>query len=173
MAAARLRDGLGDLTVTHPIPSRAETLARTLDCHVAEFDELPRLLDDADIVLTAQGSRRQVLNSDMMLVALHRRRKKPVFIVDTSIPGDIEPAVNRIDEAFLYDLGDLESVALEGQSSRVAEAEDAARIGDREGETFLRGRAERKAGPARTGVRGRVPGCERTRVGGAGGVAFF
>ena len=154
VAEALLRDGLGDLTVIHPIQSRAETLARALDCHVAEFDELPRLLDDADIVLTAQGSRRQVLNSDMMLVALHRRRKKPVFIVDTSIPGDVEPAVNRIDEAFLYDLGDLERVALEGQSSRVAEAEDAARIVDREVETFLRGRAERTAVPALTELRG-------------------
>ena len=154
VAEALTRDGLGDLTVIHPTQSRAETLARALDCHVAEFDELPRLLDDADIVLTALGSRRQVLNSDMMLVALHRRRKKPVFIIDTSIPGDVEPAVNRIDEAFLYDLGDLERVALEGQSSRVAEAESAARIVDREVEVFLRGRAERTAVPALNELRG-------------------
>lgn len=154
VAEALVRDGLGDLTVIHPTGSRAETLARALDCHVADFDELPRLLDDADIVLTALGSRRQVLNSDMMLVALHRRRKKPVFIVDTSIPGDVEPAVNRIDEAFLYDLGDLERVALEGHSNRVAEAEGAARIVDREVEAFLRGRAERTAVPALNELRG-------------------
>ena len=90
----------------------------------------------------------------MMLGGLHRRRKKPVFLIDSAMPGDVEPAVNRIDEAFLYDLGDLERVALEGQSSRVAEAEGAARIVDREVEVFLRGRAERSAVPALNELRG-------------------
>ncbi len=154
VAEAMIAEGLGDLTVIHPTLARAEGLARELNCHYADFDELDRLLDEADIVLTALGSRRQVITPDMMLVAFHRRRKKPVFLVDTSLPGDVDPAINRIDEAFLYDLGDLEGVVMAGRVTRESAADGAAKIIDDEVRAFLLGRAERVAVPALNDLRG-------------------
>jgi len=154
VAQAMIEEGLGDLSVVHSTAARAEALARELDCHVGDFDDLARLLDEADIVLTALGSRRHVVTSDMMLVAIHRRRRRPVFLVDTSLPGDVDPAVNRIDEAFLYDLADLEGVVMDGRASRETEALAAEKIVEAEVETFLRGRAERGAVPALGDLRG-------------------
>jgi len=154
VAEAMLGEGLGNLTVTHSVEKRAEALGRTLNCHVATFDDLEGLLDEADIVLTALGTRRQVLSADMMLVAIHRRRKKPVFLVDTSLPGDIDPVVNRIEEAFLYDLADLEGVVMAGRVTRESAAEGAAKIIDEEIGNFLQGRAERVAVPALNDLRG-------------------
>ena len=147
VAQAMIEEGLGDLSVVHATVARAEALARELDCHVGDFDDLARLLDEADIVLTALGSRRYVVTSDMMLVAIHRRRRRPVFLVDTSLPGDVDPAVNRIEEAFLYDLADLEGVVMDGRALRETEAQAAEKIVAAEVEAFLRGRAERVAVP--------------------------
>ncbi len=161
VAAAMIAEGLGELTVIHPNPNRAEALSRALDCHFADFDELDRLLDEADILLTALGSRRQVVTPDMMLVALHRRRKKPMFVVDTSLPGDVDPAINRIDEAFLYDLGDLEGVVMAGRVTRESAAEGAEHVIDEEVEAFLRGRAERAAVPALNELRGHFESVRR------------
>ena len=153
-AEAMLGEGLGDLVVVHSTMARAEALARELNCHVGDYDDLGRLLDDADIVLTAQGARRHVVTADMMQVAIHRRRRRPVFLVDTSLPGDVDPAINRIDEAFLYDLADLEGVVMDGRASRESEAAKASEIVDAEVEAFLRGRAERVAVPALGDLRG-------------------
>jgi len=139
VAEAMLAEGLDHLTVIHRIEKRAEALARTLNCHAANFDDLEKLLDEADIVLTALGSRRHVLSADMMLVAVHRRRKKPVFLVDTSLPGDIDPAINRIEEAFLYDLADLEGVVMAGRATRESVAQEAAMIVEEEIGNFLKG----------------------------------
>ena len=171
VAEALNEAGLGDLTVIHPTLARAEALARELDCHVAEFDALEGLLDDADIVLTALGARRQVITSDMMLVAIHRRRKKPVFLIDTSLPGDIDPAINRIDEAFLYDLGDLEGVVMAGRSTRESVAEGATKIVEEEVQAFLQGRAERVAVPALNDLRGHFEEVREQVLAEAGGDA--
>jgi len=143
-AEAMQGEGLGDLVVVHSTLARAEALARELNCHVGDYDDLSR----------AQGARRHVVTADMMQVAIHRRRRRPVFLVDTSLPGDVDPAINRIDEAFLYDLADLEGVVMDGRASRESEAAKASEIVDAEVEAFLRGRAERVAVPALGDLRG-------------------
>ncbi|MBC8339043.1 MAG: glutamyl-tRNA reductase [Rhodospirillales bacterium] len=161
VAEAMQAEGLGDLIVVHSIVARAEALARELNCHVADYEDLSGLLDDADIVLTAQGARRHVVTADMMQVAIHRRRRRPVFLVDTSLPGDVDPSVNRIEEAFLYDLADLEGVVMDGRASREGEAAKASDIVDAEVDAFLRGRAERVAVPALGDLRGHFEGVRQ------------
>ena len=89
----------------------------------------------------------------MVRGALVRRRHRPVFLVDAAIPGDIEPAVNRIDEAFLYDLADLEQVSRVGRANRQAEARSAWEIIDAAVAEFLRGQAERAGVPTLSRLR--------------------
>jgi len=171
VAEAMVSEGLGNLVVVHSAPARAEALARELNCHVGEYDDLGQLLDDADIVLTAQGARRHVVTSDMMLVAIHRRRSRPVFLVDTSLPGDVDPSINRIDEAFLYDLADLEGVVMDGRASRESEAAKASDIVDAVLKAFLRGRAERVAVPVLGDLRGHFESVREGALKDAGGDA--
>lgn len=154
VAESLLAAGLRRLVVTAPRQSRAESLAESLDCHSAAFDELPQLLFDADIVLTSVSGRHTVIGPDHIQAALRKRRRKPIFLVDAGIPGDIDPAVNRVDGAFLYDLTDLERVAMEGRATREAAAREAWGIIDAELATFLRGQAARAAVPAIVSLRG-------------------
>jgi len=146
-------EGVKNLAVSHPITSRANPVARELGCHVAEHDYLSDALIEADVIICAMGRRRHVLSVDMVRAALKKRRHKPQFIIDTGIPGDVEPAVNRIDEAFVYETGDLERVALEGKANREFEADEAAAIVDAEVASYLRTRAERGAAPVLTALR--------------------
>lgn len=148
--------GLAHLSAVHPIESRAEATARQLGCHQAVFADLPDLLAGADLVLTSLGMRSHAVTAPMMTEALKRRRRKPVFLVDTGIPGDVDPAVNKLDGAFLYDLNDLERVAMEGRAGREGQARDAWRIIDEELADFRRGRAERAAVPALVRLRARA-----------------
>jgi glutamyl-tRNA reductase len=141
------------LSVFHPISNRAAPLARHLECHVVEDGRLADALGEADLIICAMGRRHHVLTSDMVRAALKARRNKPQFIIDTGIPGDVEPAVNRIDDAFVYDTSDLESAALDGKANREKEAEDAAKIVEEDVAGFLRSRLERDAVPALTALR--------------------
>lgn len=169
LIAAELQTaGLGHLAVVHPIESRAETLARTLGCHTRPFAALATALDDADVVVAAIGGRRPAIDAAMVRTALRRRRHKPIFLIDAAVPGDVEPAVEAEADAFVYDLADLEKVALDGRADRAHEAEAAWRIVEEEVASFLRSRAERAAVPAIVELRERLDALREAALAEAG-----
>lgn len=153
VAESLLAAGLKDLSVTALRASRAEALAKSLDCHVLPFEEMRDALAASDVVLTCMGSRNVSVSAEAVTAALKKRRRRPIFLVDAGIPGDVEVAVNRVEGAFLYDLGDLEKVALEGRATREAAARAARAIVAEESAGFLRGRQARAAVPAIVALR--------------------
>ncbi|MHA1597940.1 MAG: glutamyl-tRNA reductase [Alphaproteobacteria bacterium] len=171
IATDMLAAGLGHLLVVHPNAGRSDELAGRLGCHTDDFEKLGELLNSADVVLASLGRRSRCVGEDMVDAAISRRRHKPIFLIDTAIPGDIEPSVERIDDAFLYDLGDLERVAMEGRAGRRSEAAAAWKIVDEDIAEFLGGRAEREAVPTLNKLRAHVETLRLQALADAGGDA--
>ena len=140
--------GLGDLTVAAATPARAAAAARRHGCDSVTFDDLAHALPQADIVVAAVGSGRHLVGSAQVAAALTERRRRPMFFIDAAVPGDIDPAVGGVDDAFVYDLDDLESVAQEARTGREEAAQTAWRIIDEALDTFQRRQNERGAVPA-------------------------
>jgi len=155
--------GLGALTVTTPVDARAEAAARRLGCHYAPFADLETVLAGADVVISAVGLGRRIVTADPVIAALRRRRRQPIFIIDAALPTDVDPAVGEIDAAFVYDLADLERVALRGRVSREAAAAAAWAMVEHAVAGFGRDRAERAATPIVAALR-RHFDAERRRV---------
>ena len=163
--------GIASLTVTHPRKGRADALARDLGAHIADFENFEQLLTDSEIVLTAVGTRRFSLAKAPVKAALKARRYKPMFIVDAGVPGDVEADVETLDDAFVYGLGDLEQVALQGRAGREQEAARADQIILEEVERFSKSRAERAAVPALTRLRNKFERAQEQALQDAGGDA--
>ena len=153
MAAELLDAGIGDLVVMHGSPARAESVARRLGCHFRPWEELEAALAGAVIVVAALGAGRYTVTAAQAEAALKQRRREPIFFIDAAVPADIDPAVAPLDGAFVYDLEDLERVALKGLATREAATEAARRILGEELAGFLRLRAERTAVPAVAALR--------------------
>ena len=152
--ASELRDaGLKDLVIVHRSPARAEAAARRLGCHFRPWEDLAEALAGADIVVASVGSGQFSVTGAMAEAALKRRRREPIFLIDAAVPGDVGPTVAGQDGAFVYDLEDLERVALKGKATREAQTAAAWRILEEELAGFLRQRAERDAAPAVTALR--------------------
>ena len=155
--------GLGRLTVASPVDRRAESAARRLNSHFVPWADLDSALAGADIVVTAAGLGRYILTVPAMEAALKRRRRRPMFVVDAAIPADVDPGVAVLDEAFVYDLADLERVALQGRVGREAATRAAWAIVDEALAGFVRTRAERAAVPAVAALRAHFE-TERRRL---------
>jgi glutamyl-tRNA reductase len=160
--------GLARIGVTAPVAARAEMTARKLECNYAPMTELSALIERADIVVSALGSGRQAVDAALMEQVLRARKRRPVFLVDAGIPWDIAPEVNDLDGAFLYDIGDLERIAMSGVRHRDNEAALARAIVDQEVAAFLKSQLSRDAAPAVTELRSHFEAVRRSVLAEAG-----
>lgn len=165
------RAGVTELVVTARIAPQAEAVARRLGGHHAAWDDLASLLVDADIVITSVATGRHLVTRPMVEAALAKRRRRPVFLIDAAAPGDVQPSVGELEDAFLYDLGDLETIALEGLARRDSEAAAAERIVEEEVARFLRERQAREASPLVAALRRHFENQRQAALGDAPGDA--
>lgn len=145
--------GVTTRVVMHPSLARGEAVALRLRCNVAPWDELEQKLAEADIVISDAGAGRFTLGRAQLAAALKRRRHRPVLLIDAGVPRDIEPGAGEIEDAFVYDLDDLERLATKQAGGRAAASGQALAILEDELAAFLRARAERPAAPAVTALR--------------------
>lgn len=139
VAEALQQAGLSSLTITTPREEHAESLAHSLDAHSGSFGSLPDLLVNADIVVSALGDRSVTLTMPLVKDALRARRRRPIYLVDVAVPGDVDPSVNDLDNVFLYDLSDLEKLVQAGRSTREQAGRAATALVDAEVLAFCRG----------------------------------
>lgn len=137
--------GIKRWSVAHPTALRARELANRRQAHATSPSELEQALADADIVIAALDSLSYVVTAPMIEVALKKRRRRPMLLLDLAIPGDVDPAIDAIDDAFRYGFDDLERLAMSGRKEREEAVTAAYAIVDAELANFLRGQEERGA----------------------------
>lgn len=128
LAARSLVSAGSRLLVANRTAERARAIAASLGGASMPYSELDRCLPTADIVLVSTGADSFVITPQQVRAALRERKHHPCFIIDISVPRNVDPSVNRIDGAFLYDIDDLQSVVESNRRERLHEAEHAETI---------------------------------------------
>jgi glutamyl-tRNA reductase len=103
-------------------------LARLFDGVIVDYDQFAAGLHEVDIIIASSGAPHYILGPDDIRRALEARRNRPMFLIDIAVPRNIDPAVNRLDNVFLYDIDDLERVVNSNRLERAKEAEQAEAI---------------------------------------------
>jgi glutamyl-tRNA reductase len=157
MALELLRgDGLEAIRVVNRTPERAAELARRFGATAHGLDELPALLPEVDVVLTSIGGSRPVLGVESVSQALRARRNRPVFVIDIGVPRNADPEINQLDNAYLYDIDDLASMARENAEQRRRETVRAEAIVEEQRQRFDGWLAALRAVPTIRHLRERV-----------------
>lgn len=133
-----LANGVGSLIATNRTFERAVELARALQATPVPFEQFPRYLPMADIIIGATAASDFVLGPAAVQEALRERKGRPVFCIDLSVPRNFDPRLNELDNVYLYDVDDLSKVAEDNLGERAREAEKAEAIVAAEVESFVR-----------------------------------
>jgi glutamyl-tRNA reductase len=138
LAARHLhRSGCDRILVTNRTRKRAEEMAALFDGEVIDYEAWKPRLAEMDIVLTSSGAHDYILHKDEVKRAIDKRRNRPMFVIDIAVPRNVEPAVNELENVFLYDIDDLGKAVEENRKTRQKEAEDAEQIIDGEIDRLL------------------------------------
>ena len=126
LAARHLRRcGASHVFVTNRTHERAVVMAQLFQGTPVEYTRFVSMLPEVDIVITSSGAPHYILHKDEMQRVITARRNKPMFLIDIAVPRNVEPAVNDVDNVYLYDIDDLQEVVNANLRERLKEAEHA------------------------------------------------
>jgi glutamyl-tRNA reductase len=137
VARALLSAGLAELLVANRTFERSVELAAEHGGTPVPYERMADYLPRADIVITATGAQQPILTVPMVRQALRDRRYRTLFLVDLSVPRNIDPGVAELDEAYLFNVDDLSRVVEEGKAAREQAARQALLLVDDEADKFL------------------------------------
>lgn len=157
-------EGVRTLVVANRTEERARELAERVGGTSVRFDELPAQLPTTDIIIAATSAPHPVLTRELVERALPGGPRHPLFIVDIALPRDVEPAVDSIENVFLYDIDDLYQVVDESLERRRAEVPAAERIVAQGVDDFWRWYAGLQVVPVIQALRQRAEAVRRTEV---------
>lgn len=132
-----VENGVSSVLVSNRTYERAVELAEQFKGKAVKFDAMLNHMIDADIVISSTGAPHFVVKREDVAKIMHRRRGKPIFFIDIAVPRDIDPKVNKVDNAYLYDIDDLQAVVDANIAERDREGQRAELIIDREVEDFI------------------------------------
>jgi glutamyl-tRNA reductase len=123
-----IRAGAAGILITNRTAERAEDLARLFQGEVVPYEQFPQRLSEVDIVITSSAAKGFVLTPEMIRRALDARKNQPMFLIDIAVPRNVDPAVAKIEHAFLYDIDDLQRLTEQNLKTRLDVAQHAESI---------------------------------------------
>ena len=153
-----------DIAVTSRTPSRAEALALKVGGHALPWSDMPTVLSSVDIVVTATGSAEPIVTNRQIDAVMRARRNRPLFILDIAVPRDVEPSAGVIEQVFLYNIDDLQTIVSENMARRKVHTEHAERIIDEEVDAFMAWLRSRGAVPTVVALRQRFERIRQTEL---------
>ena len=148
--------GASRVFVSNRTYDRAVQLARALDGEAVRFDQIFHHLARADIVISSTGSPHFLIRKPEVERLLDARKHRPIFFVDIAVPRDVDPAVDELDNAFVYDIDDLQQVVDANKEQREREAAWAEEIVIQETQKMMRRLASQEIGPTIVAIEQRL-----------------
>lgn len=125
-ARALLSRGAKGIVVAGRSFERATALAQELGGRAVPFDSWVSEFERIDIAISSTAAPHHVLDRARLEPLMKSRRHRPLLLIDIAVPRDIDPAVNQMDNVYLYNVDDLQNIAndyLEQRKEEIARCE--------------------------------------------------
>jgi len=137
LAATCLSDeGVQITLVANRTHERARAIAERLGGTAVTLEEAWPHFATIDIALCSTAAPHAVVTWERVGAVIGTRGGKPLCILDLAVPRDVDPAIAQLENVFLYDVDDLQTVAAQATVRRRDEIPAAERIVEEETDLF-------------------------------------
>jgi glutamyl-tRNA reductase len=164
MAHHLVSQGVRSLMVTNRTFERAVLLAERIEGSPIRFEDFPRYLTIADVVIGCTGAAEVLVKAATVEKVLRERKQRAMLLIDIGDRRNFDPQINDLDNVYLYNIDDLKSVAEDNLQSRSSEAEKAEEIVRVEAETFVQWMESLEKVPTITALRQRFEDIRRKEL---------
>lgn len=102
---------------------KPDELAQKFDGFTLAYSKFHESLHLFDVVLASTASAKALLTKTQVENAMRKRPSKPLFLIDASVPRNVEDSASTVDNVFLYNMDDVSTIANENLQSRLSEVE--------------------------------------------------
>jgi glutamyl-tRNA reductase len=110
-ARALLSRGARSVIVANRSFDRAQALAKDLGGRAVSFDGWVADFAKIDIVISSTAAPHRILDRAKLEPLMKLRRNRPLLLIDIAVPRDIDPEVNFLENVYLYNVDDLQTIA--------------------------------------------------------------
>jgi glutamyl-tRNA reductase len=135
---SQLRDrGIAHLYVMNRSRERAEELAGLHGGKVVSWGEWENALEFPDVVVSSVATEEPVVKREMVQKAMVLRGNRALFLMDLGMPRNIDAAVAKLYNVYVYTLDDLTEIVQQNRNARESELPKADAIVNESVEKFL------------------------------------
>jgi glutamyl-tRNA reductase len=156
--------GVREAVVVNRTFDRGCELATEFGGRPVKFENFLGELIHTDIVICSTGAPTYVLKKEEMQKVMKERKQRPVFIIDISVPRNIDPGINDLDNVYLYDVDDLQGTVEANILERKKEAEKAEMIIAEEIDSFQRWVSSLDSVPTVVALRSKAEAIKKEEV---------
>jgi glutamyl-tRNA reductase len=142
-----LHSGCTDVTVVNRSYDRGLEMAERHRITAVHWEQLGWLLLRADIVATAVTTQSFLFNKDSFKKIMDERSGRPLLVIDIAVPRNFAPAINEIENVYLYSIDDLTEVVRKNVKLREEDMERASAIIGKKVNEFMQWFGVRDIGP--------------------------
>lgn len=111
VARALFSRGAKSIVVASRSFDRAEVLAKEFNGRAIQFDDWGAEFEKIDIAISSTSAPNHILDAAKLQPVMKRRKDRPLLLIDIAVPRDIDPAVNFLENVYLYNIDDLHAIA--------------------------------------------------------------
>jgi glutamyl-tRNA reductase len=111
VARALFSRGVKNIVVASRTFEKADILAKEFNGRAIPFEDWAQEFEKIDIAISSTSAPQHILNRAKLEPLMKLRKQRPLLLIDIAVPRDIDPAVNFLDNVYLYNIDDLQAIA--------------------------------------------------------------
>ncbi len=137
VAKAMISKGAWSTIVSSRHHDRAEMLAAELGGAAVHYTDYENRMGEVDVLIASTLAPTTLVHAEQVRAWMKTRHGKPLFMIDIAVPRNIDAAAGDVDNAYLYNVDDLQGIASRNMAHRESQLEECSGLVRRQTRAFM------------------------------------